>query len=115
MKHTKFFSDLRKNLKTDGKTEKFLAVAVAASPAFFFVIIGLMLLIAPRLLATVLACLFIFFGISLALLTWRVMVLKNRLAGFLRGMEGRVIIHRPDIARPDRFSDKLDDKKVILH
>lgn len=81
-------------------------------PGIFFMLMGFGLVFAPRILIAALACFFISCGGLFCLVVRKLLLFKRRILPMLKGIEGQVLIHKPQLTEAPRGSE---EKKVLIH
>ena len=85
------------------------------APGMFFFLIGIVALIAPRLVIIAVAAVFFFLGAVVCALGWKLMQLKGRVEKMARQFEGRVVVQGVNI-QPEASSDiEIEQKKIVFH
>ena len=91
------------------------SLALLFGPGLFFVVMGLVTLFAPGLLLAVIAGIFLFLGLSLAIIAWKFIQLKKRVEKVAKGFDGRVYIQGLTVESPEDYEVVDDEKKIVFH
>ena len=93
-----------------------LSSAVVLGPGLFFIVVGLVALVAPRLLLAILAAFALVFGVLFVYLGWRLMSFRRNFDRILHDLKSQVSVHAVQIRRPlEEDSVSSADKKIIIH
>lgn len=95
-------------------------------PGVFFLALGVLALLAPWLVAGVVAAILLFLGAVFSFLAWKVLQLKKRFDAFSRQLQGSIIIqHRTptsvyvediEVIEDGELMDlPRDQKKIVYH
>lgn len=103
---------------------------LAFSPALFFVLLAVAIVLMPRLFLFLIATFFLAVGIGMAFLIWKVLQFKHKVDSIVKDFNGKVVIQGLQVVDPmrgqsvkDPFSedvttievDQNDSKKIIFH
>ncbi len=96
----------------------FLDTASFFVPALLLLGLGVMALVAPKLLGAIVASIFLFLGALFCFLTWKVLKFKKKFEGMFKGMNNQFVIKTyavpPEKDLLKEFNPR-DDKKIIIH
>ena len=81
-------------------------------PGIFLLLTGVALLFAPRLLVATTACFLVSCGVLLCLIVQKILLFKRRILPMLKGLEGQVLIHKPQLSEVQYNND---EKKLLIH
>ena len=97
-----------------GGPERFLF-----APAIFFLILGLLAIIAPKLVLFLVASFFVFVGCIAAFLAYKFVQLKKKFNHVVKDINSKVIIHPAQPSSPFEFEDDIvveeSKKKIVYH
>ncbi len=115
MKNIQFRSFKVHNLSGEQRSAAFIF-----SPAVFFLLIGLLTILAPGLILALIASVFVFIGLVLGTLAWKFLKFKKKVEQVAKDFEGRIQVQSLNIEDAE-FVDIEDDdfdepsRKIILH
>lgn len=92
-------------------------------PGLFLVALGLATVIAPRFFLALIAAFFVFVGLLLCLLAWKLIQLRRRFEQMTRSFEGRIVVHDATagetVVEEEQWvespRERSPDKKYTLH
>jgi hypothetical protein len=86
-------------------------------PGAFFILLGVVVLTAPRLFFAVLAAMFFFVGFVFCYLAWKFLSFKRQLTGLTRELEGKIQVQAFHVRPPDVETSETDSdgKKIVYH
>ena len=85
-------------------------------PGLFFVLLGLMICVAPNLFIAFIASFFIFWGITLVVLAWKVVQFQRKISGILRQINSsRIVVRTVDVRGMSEYDPYLEGKKIVFH
>jgi len=85
-------------------------------PAVIFIFLGLMALVAPKLLLAVVASFFVFVGLLCAFLAWKFIQLRRKVEKVVKDLKGSIVIQGYQGKSPFESEESPEDiKKIILH
>ncbi len=85
-------------------------------PAAFFVILGLLTVLAPRFIIAMIASFFLFLGLLCAVVAWKFMQMRKKVEATLKNFQSKVIVQNVHL-RPGQKEDiEVDEsKKIVYH
>ena len=96
--------------------------SILFGPGVFFLLIGLAVLFAPRLVLAVVAAFFLFVGVMSLYLAWRFIEVKRNFTKTFNDLKSRVSIQTLQVVDPqieEQLRSEIErvrvDKKIILH
>ncbi|MDZ4785481.1 MAG: hypothetical protein SGJ02_05330 [bacterium] len=118
----KLNSDKFKSVLNTSKGQSFLFVIDRAAlylPGLFFVLLGTLAFIAPKLLGAIVAAMFIFLGTIFCFFVWKFLTLKKKVEGMIKNYGAQFIVRTYGAAPSEqdllKAHNPRDDKKTILH
>ena len=84
-------------------------------PGLLLLLLGAVILIAPRFVMAVFAMFFIFLGVLFCYLAWKFMRFRKQLSSLTRELDGRIQVQAFHIRTPDTEPVEPDSKKIIYH
>ena len=84
-------------------------------PGLTVVLLGLAVLLMPRLFIALIATLFVAVGILLCFVAWRFVQLKRKFDHLRKDFQGRIVVHGVQVMDPQQSEDPDDSKKIIYH
>lgn len=95
------------------------ARAAVYGPGLFFIILGVVTVVAPKFILAVLAAFFVFIGVVLCWLGWKFFQLQKTLRDAAEKFQGQVRIQGVGFQNPFEFEsfeeEDDDDDDVIIH
>ncbi|MBN8550591.1 MAG: hypothetical protein J0M12_14845 [Deltaproteobacteria bacterium] len=85
------------------------------APGLFFILIGLVALIAPRLVIIAVASVFFFIGTVVCILGWKLMQLKSRVEKMAQQFQGQIIVQGVNLQPDVQVEPESDQKKIVFH
>jgi hypothetical protein len=85
------------------------------APGIFFILLGLLVVLAPRLLVGAVATLFIFVGAVACYVAWKIAQFKRHLREVAQQVEIKAAEEKVRAAHPDIELDESDYQKIIFH
>lgn len=82
-------------------------------PGLFFISLGILVVLAPRLIIGALAGILLFVGALLCLFAYKFIQFQKKITNLSKQMESKVQFHNFEI-RPNR-GDNLESKKIVFH
>jgi hypothetical protein len=84
-------------------------------PGLVFIVLGLLVLFAPRLLIAAIATVLFLIGGLLCFVAWKFMQFRRQLTTFARDLEGRIQVQAFHVKEPKSPFTDAEDKKIIYH
>jgi hypothetical protein len=84
-------------------------------PGLAFIVLGLLVLFAPRLLIAAIATVLFMIGGLLCFAAWKFVQFKRQLTNLARDLDGRIQVQAFHVKEPKTPSSDGDDKKIIYH
>jgi len=85
------------------------------APGLAFIVLGLLVLFAPRLLIGALAAVLFLIGGLLCFLAWKFVQFKRQLTNFAKDLEGRIQVQAFHMKEPKITVSDTEEKKIIYH
>ena len=86
------------------------------APGLSLIILGIVVLIAPRLVIAALASILFLVGFVCCYLAWKFIRFKRQLTSFTRDLGGKIQIRAYQVKSSDDVIDvEVDDKKIVYH
>lgn len=85
------------------------------APGLFLIVMGLVVIIAPRLILGALASLFIFVGVLACYVAWKISQFKKKLQKMAEQVEVHYHSEATRTHRPDVELNESDYKKIVFH
>ena len=89
------------------------------APALFFILLGALAIIAPKLVLVLVASFFLFVGCVAAFLAWKFVQLRKKFESAVKDIQGKVVVHQSRGAAPFEFEDDIvveeSKKKIVYH
>ena len=98
-------------------TRGYAARSAFLIPGAFFLAIGLAALFAPKFLLALIAGVFLFVGVLLCIVGWKLFHLKRRVEEMARGFSGKIYVQGIQVEDPfeTEFTVDEDDPKITYH
>ena len=84
-------------------------------PGVFFVLMGIVALLAPRFILALVAGFFLFMGAVLCVVALKVAQLQKRFAKMARDFEGRIVVQGVNVVPPTDIQIEPSSKKIVYH
>lgn len=84
-------------------------------PGLAFIVLGLLVLFAPRLLVAAIATVLFLVGGLLCFVAWKLVQFKRQLMNVARNLDGRIQVQAFQMKDSSGASTDEDDKKIIYH
>ena len=88
-------------------------------PALFFVLLGVLAIVAPKLLLFLIASTFLFVGLVAAVLAYKFLTMKRKLETMVKDLSGKVVVQSARPRSPFELEEDLIEqehkKKVVFH
>lgn len=91
---------------------------LAFLPGAFLVGVGLAVMLAPTLFVAILATFFVFCGLTVSFLSWKLLVFARRIEKLAKQFEARVYIQGVDIKQQQQRREpdaQAEEKKIVYH
>jgi hypothetical protein len=101
-------------LTTIQSTERILFI-----PALFFILLGLLAIVAPRFVLFLVASFFVFIGCLAAFIAWKFIQLRKKFNTVVKDLSGKVVVQAARHQSPFDFEDDIiieeSKKKITYH
>ena len=84
-------------------------------PGMFFIVLGILVVLMPKLLIAALSAFLLFVGGLLCYGAWKLSQFKKKIEGLAKHLDGKVIVKSFDMREPMPRDIEVDDKKIIFH
>jgi hypothetical protein len=84
-------------------------------PGLAFILLGLLVLFAPRLLITAVAGLLFLVGGLLCFVAWKFIQFKRQLASLTRELDGKIQVQAFHVRNSDATVVEVEEKKIVYH
>ncbi len=92
------------------------AAVIAFLPGAFFLALGALVAAAPAFITAATAALFVFIGVFLSLVAWKLLELYDRLHGLSRDLRAQIVVHGVTLEKGPRGDVHApDSKKIVYH
>ena len=89
--------------------------AALFGPALFFLLIGVVTLLAPRLILAVVAAFFLFLGLLFAFVAWKFIQLKKQVHETAQKFGSQIQIQAVQMGDPEDAEFYEEEKKIVYH
>ena len=84
-------------------------------PGLAFIVLGVLVLFAPRLLIAAVATVLFIIGSLLCFVAWKFVQFKRQLSNLTRELDGKIQVQAFHVKTADEPLSSADEKKIVFH